>query len=204
MHFKYEYIHYYNRFLYIFLGSVGGRPVNAKELDNLLKAKAEKKDTEFLWNVKASKEDLKDNQEAIALLRDQLDHALILIIESIKNTIIWHSDSKHSIVNRNASVLQQLNTVYKWIKSDYLRDSSIIDNFDQISLFNVHTNKTVLPEAAIKLFGRRASQKSRAHNKTTLTSIKRVVILWLICSHRRMQQEENAFSQVSCRNQEQI
>ena len=109
----------------------------------------------MLWKTKASKDDTTSNAHAIESLRDKLDHALVLIIESIKSNIIWHNDNKHSIVNRNASLLQQLNSVYKWINTDYIKNTSIASQIDQISKFNIDTQNTVLPEAANRLFGRR-------------------------------------------------
>ena len=109
----------------------------------------------MLWKAKASKDDSASNASAVENLRNKLDHALILIIEWIKSNIIWYNDNKHSVINRNASVLQQLNNVYKWINNDYLKDTSIADQIDQISKFNADTRNTVLPEAANRLFGRR-------------------------------------------------
>ena len=142
------------------IGTLGGHPINAKDLEILLKGKADRRDADFLWKTKATKQETKSNTEAIELLRDQLDHAVILLIESVKNSIVWHSDSKNLIVNRNASVLHQLNSIYKWINSDYLWDSSVMDELDSISKFNTNTKQTILPVTANKLFGRRKGQES--------------------------------------------
>jgi flagellar biosynthesis chaperone FliJ len=58
-----------------------GRPVNNKELEVLLRLKADKKDAEELLVSKANREELKTADSQIKELRGQLNNALVLFIE---------------------------------------------------------------------------------------------------------------------------
>lgn len=62
----------------------GGRPVNEKELEMLLKLKADKKETDFLRETSATKDEFSNSDKEIRELRGQLQNSLVLFIEWVK------------------------------------------------------------------------------------------------------------------------
>ena len=140
-----------------------------KKLKIYSKPKLINREVDILTKTKATKDTTYSNSKAIEKLRDQLDHAIVLVIEWIKNSITWNGETKHSQVNKNASALQQLSSVYKWINDEYLYETSITDQIDQISRHTKQTSNTILPVTASKLFSsRRVSQNARIKPNTTL------------------------------------
>lgn len=98
-------------------------------------------------------------------MKKQLDHALVLFIECVKNNVIEVPETKHSNINKNASLLQQLNTIYKWVNNCETYDSP------ELYTAKIHLN-SVLPENTNKLFGSRtAANNMKKLMGTTLSNI---------------------------------
>ncbi|CAI2361494.1 unnamed protein product [Moneuplotes crassus] len=149
--------------------TIGGKPITANELDNLLKLKADKKDADFLWKSKASRQEIQDHSKSIEQLKYQLEEALVLMIQSIKNGIIWHSESKNSVINQSASNLQQLSNLYNFVKNRNKESGLGTLDLNRTHTRSIHTNRSVLPEPAVKLIeNRRTSQHSRVLNNSSL------------------------------------
>lgn len=137
----------------------GGRPINNKELDLLLKQKADVEETSNLETSKATREEFEESERRIDEVRAQLNNALVLFIECVKNNVLLFSEGKHKFINKNASLLHQLNVIYKWVNNQDGKDMGLHISSDDYN-FN-----TVLPESSLNLFGsRRKSQNMRKFN----------------------------------------
>ena len=86
-------------------------------------------------------------------MQKQLDHALVLFIESVKNNVLTAAETKNANVNKNASVLQQLGLIYKWLNTP---ESEALASPEKAK----YKLKAVLPDNSSKLFGSRTA----AHN----------------------------------------
>lgn len=127
----------------------------------LLKLKADKEDTESLRISTVTKEEFQIAESSITDLKNQLDNALVLFIECVKNNVLLYSEGKNKLVNKNASILHQLNCIYKWINNYDGHDKGLIFSEKQEG----YNFNTVLPDTATKLFGsRRASHNMRKLN----------------------------------------
>ncbi|CAI2381055.1 unnamed protein product [Moneuplotes crassus] len=128
----------------------GGRPINDIEFEACLRLKADKEETDKLDYNKANKEEMTSTLEKIKKLETQLKDATVLFMECVKDNIFLQNENKHKVINRNASLFQQLKTIHKWINQDEKTHPKIIVQRKQ-----GREKSMVLPETASKLLRRK-------------------------------------------------
>jgi len=143
------------------LDSLGGKPVDIDELKLLLNVKADKAEIGILDKLKADKGVTDGFESSIKFCMTQIEQFLTLIIENFKSDISNKSDTAHTKINKKASILNQLISVYNcnkknsfkskresWSGNDYQYGDLLWDA--KVNDMSQFTNK-VLPKQASKL-----------------------------------------------------
>jgi hypothetical protein len=104
------------------LDSLGGKPVDINELKQLLSAKADKAEIGILNKMKADKHDTDGFQSIVKFVSTQTEHLLSLNIASLKSDIPTTNETEHAKVNKKASILSQMISLYKWSKKGDMID----------------------------------------------------------------------------------
>lgn len=98
------------------LDSLGGKPVDINELKQLLSAKADKSEIGILNKMKADKNETDGFQSIVTFVSTQIEHLLSLSIASLKSDIPIVNESEHAKVNKKASILSHMISLYNWSK----------------------------------------------------------------------------------------
>ena len=96
--------------------ALGGKPVDARELQDLLRAKADKSELYILDKMKADREDTSRFEDTVRFAISQMEHILVLTIANLKADLPSANGTEHSRVNKKASLLNQMISLYNWSK----------------------------------------------------------------------------------------
>ena len=95
---------------------MGGRPLDIGEIKKLLAVKADRWDIGILDKTKADKIETRNFESLVHLVTTQIEHLLALSIENMKIDLNSPHDSEHSNINKKASLLTQMISLYSWSK----------------------------------------------------------------------------------------
>lgn len=115
--------------------NIKSKCIDREELQSNMCLKADREDIERLSNIKADKTETEENIVAMNLLFKQLEQCIIILVESLKNSIFIPNKSENNSQTQNDFLLKQASTLLKWLNSKSSAHSSLTNLLLGILLF---------------------------------------------------------------------